>query len=380
MRRRAQIGAEEKTYTGHSFEAGDFSKAAKPAMRVSKKFVALGPATLMASRAGVALIVGALVSAVFLIEVNSLRAQLVDARSELAGELSESKIVQKLSREVETLRLQRSALEAKLEANLAAGTREPPDCKSHAPEAHFDHDKDAVDGDETTPITIASMIFGFLIPMIGVGVLLRRFLSVYADAARDAAAHPGRRVSESLAYRADLFLSSDPHAKTKGLAVLTFLMIVVGSQLFRLATGRGNADCVWASWAFVSDPAAHIDEEGAAARAVSLALTVGGMFVFALLVGIVGDLVAEKMESLNRGGTRVLEDAHTLVLGYARSTFVCSVSLPLCLPLCLFVFCFLFSLLCLPVPDLPRICTPRAGRFVSRSLPHSKLRDDEQLD
>ena len=70
----------------------------------------------------------------------------------------------------------------------------------------------------------------------------------------------------------------------------------------------------------MSDPAAHIDEESSAERLVAFILTVGGMFVFALLVGIASDMVESKMDELNKGMSPVLEDGHTVILGWTDKT------------------------------------------------------------
>ena len=64
-------------------------------------------------------------------------------------------------------------------------------------------------------------------------------------------------------------------------------------------------------WTFAS----HDDEGGAAlssvaTRAVALVVSVGGMLVTALMLGIVSETIGDKIESLKKGTSDVLEDNH----------------------------------------------------------------------
>lgn len=49
---------------------------------------------------------------------------------------------------------------------------------------------------------------------------------------------------------------------------------------------------------------------------VGFVLSIGGMLVDALLVGLVADALAQRMDSLKHGLSKVLEENHTLILGW----------------------------------------------------------------
>ena len=50
-------------------------------------------------------------------------------------------------------------------------------------------------------------------------------------------------------------------------------------------------------------------------RTVSLMLSVGGMLVTALLLGLVSDAIGSKVDDLRKGKAPVLENGHTLIIG-----------------------------------------------------------------
>ena len=49
---------------------------------------------------------------------------------------------------------------------------------------------------------------------------------------------------------------------------------------------------------------------------VGFVLSIGGMLVDALLVGLVADALAQRMDSLKHGLSKVLEENHSLILGW----------------------------------------------------------------
>jgi K+/H+ antiporter YhaU regulatory subunit KhtT len=51
-------------------------------------------------------------------------------------------------------------------------------------------------------------------------------------------------------------------------------------------------------------------------RLVAFSATIGGMCVFALMIGIISDTIGEKVDELKKGKSRVIEKGHTLLLGW----------------------------------------------------------------
>lgn len=67
----------------------------------------------------------------------------------------------------------------------------------------------------------------------------------------------------------------------------------------------------------VADPGTHSDAEGTGMRVVAFSTTMGGMCVFALMIGIISDFIGEKVDDLKKGRSRVIESGHTLMLGWS---------------------------------------------------------------
>ena len=114
-------------------------------------------------------------------------------------------------------------------------------------------------------------------------------------------------------------------AKPLLLVAVTFLLIVasaLGCVLVGLDLGEG----LWHSWLFTADPGSHVDVEGSGFRFVAFSTTIGGMCVFAVMVGIITDEIGERMDDLKKGKSRVLESGHTVMLGWS-GVCVCVVML-----------------------------------------------------
>ncbi len=54
---------------------------------------------------------------------------------------------------------------------------------------------------------------------------------------------------------------------------------------------------------------------------VALVISIGGVIVFALMVGIISDTIGEKVDDLKKGKSRVIEVNHTLLLGWNDKIF-----------------------------------------------------------
>ena len=52
---------------------------------------------------------------------------------------------------------------------------------------------------------------------------------------------------------------------------------------------------------------------------VGLIISIGGMLVFALVVGIVAESISESIDGLRHGRTRVIESNHTILLNWSQA-------------------------------------------------------------
>ncbi|CAN6308530.1 unnamed protein product [Urochloa humidicola] len=124
-------------------------------------------------------------------------------------------------------------------------------------------------------------------------------------------------INKRLAYRVDIFLSLHPYAKPLVLLVATLLLIALGGLALYGVTDDSLSDCLWLSWTFVADSGNHANAEGFGPKLVSVSISIGGMLVFAMMLGLVTDSISEKFDSLRKGRSEVIEQSHTLILGWS---------------------------------------------------------------
>lgn len=124
-------------------------------------------------------------------------------------------------------------------------------------------------------------------------------------------------LSKQVAYRVDVLFSSHSFAKPFALLLATILLIGVGGvALFGVST-ESLSDALWLAWSYVADSGNHADSVGFGPRVVSVSISFGGMLIFALMVGLVSDAISEKVDSLRKGKSEVIESNHTLILGWS---------------------------------------------------------------
>ncbi|KAL5712410.1 hypothetical protein ACHQM5_014588 [Ranunculus cassubicifolius] len=124
-------------------------------------------------------------------------------------------------------------------------------------------------------------------------------------------------LNKQLEYRLDVILSVHPYAKPLALLVATLLLIFLGGLALFGVTDDSLADCLWLSWTYVAASGSHTDSEGFGPRLVAVSVSFGGMLIFAMMLGLVSDAISEKFDSLRKGKSEVVEQHHTLILGWS---------------------------------------------------------------
>jgi ion channel POLLUX/CASTOR len=120
---------------------------------------------------------------------------------------------------------------------------------------------------------------------------------------------------DRLRYRLDVLMTARPLAKLWALFIVTMGMVAVGAAVWSLTVHP--SDALWSSWTFIADPGTHVTVEGLIPRLVSVVITLGGFFSFALLVGLIAEGIGERVDQLKRGRSPVVESEHTLILGWS---------------------------------------------------------------
>ena len=133
-------------------------------------------------------------------------------------------------------------------------------------------------------------------------------------------------IGDLIDYRLEYFFSTSEWANVILLLGMSYLLVVFGAGLLATLTDSTISEAAWTSWTYVVDPGAQADAPSEfLPRTVSLVVTLGGLLVFALLIGIVGESIGEKLEDLKTGKSRVFESGHTLMLNWNDkvSFFIC---------------------------------------------------------
>ncbi|EGB11092.1 hypothetical protein AURANDRAFT_22280 [Aureococcus anophagefferens] len=116
----------------------------------------------------------------------------------------------------------------------------------------------------------------------------------------------------------------------QALAALAAALVVAGALLLFAVSDTTPTDALWESLAGVgiawdwASAAGRLDPgsaRGVLTRVVAVAVSLGGMFVTALLLGIVSEQITEKVEHYRKGKSDVLESGHTVILGWSDKLF-----------------------------------------------------------
>ncbi|MCO5549909.1 hypothetical protein L7F22_003384 [Adiantum nelumboides] len=124
-------------------------------------------------------------------------------------------------------------------------------------------------------------------------------------------------ISKRVAYLVDVLFSTHPYAKAIALLFATLLLIGFGGCSLYVVGDEDLSDALWRSWTYVADSGNHADSVGMGPRIVSVSISIGGMLIFALMLGLVSDAISEKVDSLRKGKSEVIETGHTLILGWS---------------------------------------------------------------
>lgn len=124
-------------------------------------------------------------------------------------------------------------------------------------------------------------------------------------------------LKKRVAYNVDVFFSIYPYAKLLALLFATLFLIAFGGLALYAVAGGSMAEALWHSWTYVADAGNHAETEGMGQRIVSVSVSAGGMLIFAMMLGLVSDAISEKVDSLRKGKSEVIERNHVLILGWS---------------------------------------------------------------
>lgn len=120
---------------------------------------------------------------------------------------------------------------------------------------------------------------------------------------------------EYFLYRVDYHFSRNPKMQGLSIGVVAMLIILIGGFSWSTGTGESMFESMWIAWTFIADPGTHAGYDGTLKRIISLSLTLGGMCIFAVVIGTISDSISTAVDNLRKGKSRVIESHHTLIIG-----------------------------------------------------------------
>lgn len=124
-------------------------------------------------------------------------------------------------------------------------------------------------------------------------------------------------LKKRIAYMVDVCFSVYPYAKLLALLFATIFLIGFGGLALYAVSESSFTEALWLAWTFVADSGNHADRVGTGPRIVSVSISSGGMLIFAMMLGLVSDAISEKVDSLRKGKSEVIESNHILILGWS---------------------------------------------------------------
>jgi len=128
---------------------------------------------------------------------------------------------------------------------------------------------------------------------------------------------------DRLRYAFDNLMSKGTISMVGWLALVTLLMTSAVSiivWLTRIASEATLADQFWAYLTLALDTDAWMDQ-GWSFRLAGITIAFTSVFVTSILVGLLATGIANKIEDLRKGRSRVIEKRHTVILGWSEQVF-----------------------------------------------------------
>ncbi len=129
-------------------------------------------------------------------------------------------------------------------------------------------------------------------------------------------------------YWFDNYMSRGTIALIGGLAVLSLVIIFIAAAIIRVGSiamdgesAPSFAEAAWMSLMRTLDAGTMGGDTGIGFRVVMLLVTLGGIFIVSTLIGILSNGLEERIDQLRKGRSLVLENEHTLILGWTPQIF-----------------------------------------------------------
>ena len=133
---------------------------------------------------------------------------------------------------------------------------------------------------------------------------------------------------QKLHYKFDNLMSAGPIALIGWLGITSLALVIAAAAIISiggLTQDEGSAvgfiEAAWESLMRTLDPGTMGGDTGWGFRIVMLGVTVGGILIVSLLIGILANGISSKLDDLRKGHSFVIETNHTLILGWSGKIF-----------------------------------------------------------
>lgn len=135
-------------------------------------------------------------------------------------------------------------------------------------------------------------------------------------------------LKQKLRYKFDNTMSKGTPALIIWLGVLSLFVVLLSGMIlysFKI-TGEGEEpmsfiEGAWRSLMRTMDAGTVGGDSGWTYRIIGLIVTIGGIFIFSALIGVLSNGINDKLEQLRKGRSFVIEKEHTLILGWSSKVF-----------------------------------------------------------
>lgn len=126
-------------------------------------------------------------------------------------------------------------------------------------------------------------------------------------------------------YSFDNTMSRGPGGLIRWLALISIVLVVIVSLVIKVAgadTDKGFAEIVW-NVMFQTMTPNPVDTKAGSLVFLGgmLFMTFGSIFMVSIFIGILTNVIDERIQNLRKGRSNVLEDDHTLVIGWSAQVF-----------------------------------------------------------
>ena len=130
--------------------------------------------------------------------------------------------------------------------------------------------------------------------------------------------------SQRFLYFFDNTLSKGTSSLIAWLAIVSLTVVLLFGivyTFFGLNTegqeGMGFFEALWQSFMRSIDAGTVAGDTGWAFRLIGLLITIGGIFILSTLIGVLSNGLNDKLQELRKGRSLVIEESHTLILGWS---------------------------------------------------------------